>query len=567
MNMPDDSRLVRVFPFLGWSGIGGATLRADLAAGITVAMVLIPQSLAYAQLAGMPAHYGLYAAFLPVMIAGLWGSCRQLSTGPVALTSILTAAVLAPLAVPGSESYVRYAVVLGLMVGLLRLVFGLFRLGFVVNFISHPVVRGFTNAAALLIALSQCGRLLGLPTYRHDFPVMVVVDIARNLGDTNFQTLAIGFAAVGLIAGVERKWQRIPAALIAALVTSVFVFIADWRVELVGRIPEGLPRVALQFVPWSEVPHLLTGALIVMMVGFLEVFSISRAIAVRTRQRIDFNRELVAQGLASIGGWLTQSFPVSGSFSRSALNLSAGARSGMASVFAGLVVLVTLLFLTPLLYYLPQAALAAIILTTVVKLINFREFAEHWRAHPHDGIAAGVTFAVTLFTDPVWGVLAGASLAIMLYLYRTMEPRVAVLGKHPDGTYRDARLHGLAVDEELPAIRFDGRLYFANVSHFETAVLNVASDHPAARHIIIVGDGINELDASGEWMLRGLVCKLREGGVTLVFVGLKYQVTEVMKRTGLDELIGEENFFRTEDGAYEALRVRVADAKTTARDQ
>lgn len=302
-------------------------------------------------------------------------------------------------------------------------------------------------------------------------------------------------------------------------------------------------------------PNLLSSAFVITLVGFMEAISIAKAMAVKTRQRIDPNQELIGQGLANIVGSMSQSFPVSGSFSRSAVNISAGAVSGLSSVFTSLIVLAVLLLFTPLLYHLPQAVLAAVIMLAVFNLVDVRAMLHTWKAHRHDGIASAVTFVATLGFAPHLdsGILVGAGLAILLYLYRTMHPRVAILGRHPDGTLRDARLHDLKTSEHIIAIRFDGSLYFANVPYFEDAVLEQTARNPKAKFILIVGDAINEIDGSGEEVIRHLVQRLQEGGVTMVFSGLKHQVLRVMENTGLYALIGAQNFFRTEDGALDAI--------------
>jgi SulP family sulfate permease len=280
--------------------------------------------------------------------------------------------------------------------------------------------------------------------------------------------------------------------------------------------------------------------------------------ATKTRQRVDPDQELVGQGLANIVAGLTQAFPVSGSFSRSAVNLGSGAVTGLASVLTAALVLLTLLFLTPLLYHLPQAVLAAVIMLAVISLVNLGAMKHAWQAHRHDGIAAVVTFLATLAFAPHLdaGILLGGGLAIVLYLLRTMRPRVAILGRHADGTLRDARLHGLPVREDIVVIRFDGELYFANVPHFEDSVLTEVAGLPKARCLLVVSDGINELDASGEEVIRHLVERLRESGMQVAFSGLKQQVLAVMRNTGLYELIGEQNMFRTEDAALLALAER-----------
>lgn len=682
--------LARLFPFLRWLPYSGATLRADFLAGLTVALVLVPQSMAYAQLAGMPPYYGLYAAFLPVMVAALWGSSNQLGTGPVAVVSLLTASTLAPLAAPGSAQFIALAVMLALMVGLFQLVLGVFRLGVVVNFLSHPVIVGFTNAAAIIIGLSQINKLIGVPMGRSEHFIQDIWGVLLQIGDTHLPTLAMGAAAIAIMWALRRWAPKLPGVLIAVALTTfvswsvgfernatgrienvvdaeartllaehartaaridelngligtksaqlkklqkehgelgheaatlnyelellrlqlhdreqenrgrsrairsiVFervpgtaggddrFFVSGrlpqgersdgrrWRIarvgkdeirlvgggEVVGRVPEGLPTIAVPRIAWDMIGSLLSAAIVISLVGFMEAISIAKAIAARTRQKIDPNQELIGQGLSNIAGALSQAFPVSGSFSRSAVNINAGAVTGMSSVFTGLFVLLTLLFLTPLLYHLPQAVLAAVIIMAVSGLVNFAAIRHAWQASRHDGIAAIVTFVATLAFAPHLdnGILVGAGLAIGLYLYRTMTPRVAILGRHPDGTLRDARLHGLPASEVVTAVRFDGRLYFANVAYFEDAILEAVAANPKARWLLVVGEGINELDASGEEVVHHLVERLRSNGVTMVFSGLKKQVLDVMRATGLYEAIGEHNFHVTADRALEAI--------------
>jgi SulP family sulfate permease len=331
--------------------------------------------------------------------------------------------------------------------------------------------------------------------------------------------------------------------------------------EVVGAIPSGLPAIRLPVLNWDAFSMLLSTAFVITLVGFMEALSIAKAMATRTRQRIDPNQELIGQGLANIAGSLSQSFPVSGSFSRSAVNLAAGAVTGLSSVVTWAIVLATLLFFTPLLYHLPQAVLAAIIMMAVFSLINLKAMNHAWRTHRHDGIAAIVTFVATLAFAPHLdtGILVGAGLAIVLYLYRTMRPRVVTLGRHADGTLRDAQLHGLATSEHIIAIRFDGSLFFANVPYFEDAVLEQVAKHPRARFVLIVGDGINEMDASGEETVRNLIARLKSNGITMVFSGLKLQVLQVIEGTGLAAVIGAENLFRTEDQALAAIQGRIDD--------
>ena len=675
-----------VLPFLRWFPMTGATFKADLMAGITVALVLIPQSMAYAQLAGMPAYYGLYASFLPIAIASMWGSSNQLSTAPVAVVALMTASFLEPLARAGSAEYVVYAVLLALTVGVLQFTLGVLRLGVVVNFLSHPVVVGFTNAAAIIIGLSQLNKLFGVSKPKSDMFLQDIYGVLQQLPDTHWPTLIMGLAAIAIMWGMKKRMPKWPNVLVAVAVTTLVSWaigfegkqslpmeaiksdkamqlvvdyqayqvgskasqealedkqavleaqqdklspldvmqlnydigvleyqaksdekivkelmrqlrkmkfvVADnglydageapagtkgdgrvWRIkkiedgklklvaggEVVGSVPAGLPEFSVPSFDLAKVLELLSAALVIAMVGFMESVSVSKAIAAKTKQRIDPNQELIGQGLGNVASGLSGAFPVAGGFSRSAVNMNAGAQTGLASVVTALVILVALLFLTPLLYHLPQSVLAAIIMMAVVGLINFGAMKHAWQAHKHDGIAAWVTFVATLLVAPKLdeGIVVGAAVAVMLFLYRRMKPRVATLSRHEDGTLRDAKVFNLPTSETIVAVRYDGSLYFANVPYFEDAILGAVAANPKAKYILVVGDGINELDASGEEVIHHLVHRLHENGITLVFSGLKKQVLEVMHRTDLYDYIGEANFFRTEDMALQAIYERL----------
>ena len=682
--------LTKFLPFLRWLPLKGDVLRADFMAGLTVALVLIPQSMAYAQLAGLPAYYGLYAAFLPVAVAALWGSSNQLGTGPVAVVSLLTASSLAVLAAPGSDQFIALAIMLSLVVGIIQLLLGVFKLGVIVNFLSHPVIVGFTNAAAIIIGLSQVSKLFGVPMGRSEHFINDIVGVLKQLGDTHLPTLAMGILAIALMWAIKKYAPKLPGVLIAVVVTTLLSWsigfernangsleqIADpqlqavvqqsmtaakqvddlntqiagkaaalkaaekagennvgavqmeaelalLRIELsdaeaafakekaalrnlqvvrsadaegatlaiysaerapqgvtldetryrlrklnadgfklvgggevVGAIPEGLPSIQMPSLNLDALGSLLSAALVISLVGFMEAISIAKAVAARTKERIDPNQELIGQGMANVVGSFSQAFPVSGSFSRTAVNMNAGARTGMSSVITALIVLVALLFLTPLLYHLPQAVLAAIIIMAVVGLVNFKAVKHAWQASRHDGIAAGVTFVATLAFAPHLdkGIMVGAGLALGLYLYRTMSPRVAILGRYKDGTLRDLKVNpDLPTSKHVVAIRFDGSLYFANVPYFEDAMLEAISKNPDAKYVLVVGDAINELDASGEEVIHHLVERMHAAGVTLVFSGLKKQVLDVMRATGLFEAIGQDKLFATVDQAIAAI--------------
>ncbi len=667
-------------------------LRADIVAGVTVALVLVPQSMAYAQLAGLPAHYGLYTALLPVLVAGLWGSSGQLATGPVAVVSLLTAAALTPLAAQGSAQYIAFAVTLAFLVGCIQFALGAFRMGFVVNFLSQPVVAGFTSAAAIIIALSQLNKMLGVPMPRSDAFLLDAWGVLQQLPEAHWPSLAFGAGALVAMLALRRFLPKWPGVLITVAIATalsaavgfergasgsleqladpearslaadyletgryldalaleraakraelagtdrglpenrqhaaalsyeiellglrrddratenrrrlqllrklVFEQGSDaagtvrffppgaapggdgvrWRIrsldaegirfagggEVVGRIPAGLPEIRAPHLDFATVASLLSTALVIALVGFMEAISIAKAIAARTRQRLDPDQELMGQGLANLAGSFTQSFPASGSFSRTAVNFEAGARTGFASAVTALLVMLTLLFLTPLLHHLPQAVLAAVIMLAVSSLVHFGAIRQAWKVQRHDGLAGALTFVAALALAPHLdlGILVGAGVSVLLFLYRSMRPRVAVLGRHPDGTLRDAALHGLALSEYVIAVRFDGQLYFANVPYFEESLLDISARFPKARYVLVVADGINQIDASGEQTIRLLAQRLGENGVVLAFSGLKKQVLDVMRAAGTLAAVGEQNIFIHEDEALAALAGRVTD--------
>ncbi|MCU7808417.1 MAG: sodium-independent anion transporter, partial [Candidatus Thiodiazotropha sp. (ex Semelilucina semeliformis)] len=408
-------------PFLEWIGElkNKDTVRADIMAGVTVALVLVPQSMAYAQLAGLPVYYGLYASFLPPMIAAFFGSSRQLATGPVAVVSLMTAAALEPLAT-SPDTYLAYAVLLALMVGLFQMFLGLFKLGVLVDFLSHPVVVGFTNAGALIIATSQLGKVFGVFAERaeHHYETVWNTLLAAVEG-THFPTLMMAALAFGIMWGIRRFYPALPGVLIAVVVTTVIAWLTDFGTaggKVVGTIPDGLPGFAIPTFDLTTVWSLIPAAITISLIGFMEAISIAKAMAARTRQRLNANQELIGQGLSNVVSSVFSGYPVSGSFSRSAVNINAGAITGFSSIVTGLVVAITLIFLTPLLYHLPQATLAAVIIMAVINLIKIEPIIHAWKAQPHDAIVAVVTFVLTLVFAPHLdkGIIVGVLLSLGL---------------------------------------------------------------------------------------------------------------------------------------------------------
>lgn len=555
-----------LFPFLGWIGEWRerAVVRADVLAGVTVALVLIPQSMAYARLAGLPAHYGLYASLLPPAMAALFGSCRQLATGPVAMASLISALAVQRVARGDVASMVSLSVALALLVGLVRLTLGVCRLGAVASFLSRPVVVGFTNAGVLIIVTSQVGSLLGVEAGEAGrIRLEPVWRVLREVpSSVHGPTVGLAVLAVLVQVLLRRAWPAGPHVLVAVVVTSVVGQATGFTGAVVGRIPAGLPDWEWPRMSLGTAAELLPAAGIITLIGLMEAMAIAKTIATKTRQRFDVNQELIGQGVANLAGSVTQSFVVAGSFSRSALNLAAGARTGLAAVVTSLVVAATLSWGTPLLQGVPQAALAAIIVVAVLPLFLWREVVAAWRAEWKDGAIAVATFAATLLTAPRMhiGVLTGVGLSLVLFLYRTMYPHVAMLSRHPDGTLRDLVVHSLPACRHVAVVRFDGQLYFGNSSFFEDEVLEAIAGKEEMRFVILDAAGINRVDTSGEHVLRTVAGRLRDAGMDLLIARGKHGFLQTLERSGFVSLLGPGRFFRrTEDAIEHAWRAMSCD--------
>ena len=544
---------LRLLPFLKWikECANLRVLQADAIAGITVALVLVPQSMAYAQLAGLPPYYGLYASFLPGIFAALFGSSRQLATGPVAVVSLMTAAALEPMALT-PDMYVTYAICLALMVGAFQLALGVLRLGVLVDFLSHPVVIGFTNAAAIIIGTSQLSKIFGVTVEKagsHYETIWRVIEAAAT--DTHMLTLIMGLSAIAIMVVLRKFAPKWPNVLISVVVTTL----VSWKMgfeaaggAVVGKVPAGVTMPSLPTgIDNDTLISLITTAMVISIIGFMEAISIAKAMAARTRQKLDANQELIGQGLGNMISGLFQGYAVSGSFSRSAVNINAGAITGLSAVITGLAVGATLFWLTPLLYHLPQATLAAVIMMAVVNLVKIEPIIHAWRVEKHDGIVAVVTLVLTLFVAPHLesGIITGVVLSLGLYLYRTMRPRIVVLSRDLDGTLHDASVNKLATCENISIIRFDMSLYFANTGYFSDAILDRVASKPDLKFVIIDADGINGIDSTGEEMLHDLARRLDTLNIELLFARAKKQIVDTFKRTGFLESHGKEKFFRT----------------------
>lgn len=550
----------RFLPFLAWlPNYPKPYLRGDLTAGLTVGVMLVPQGMAYAMLAGMPPIYGLYAATMPLILYALLGTSRQLAVGPVAMVSLLTATGVSAMAEVGSPEYIGLVLALAFLVGALQLALGVFRLGFMVNFLSHPVISGFTSAAAIVIALSQLKHLLGIPMPRSEHVHEILVAAAQNMGKTHGLTLAIGLGAIALIQ-LFKKWKpAFPGALMVVVLSILAVWalgLAEHGVKIVGEVPSGLPALTMPLMNWPSMQKLLPMAMAIGLVGFMESIAVAKAMQARHRDyALDANQELIALGMANIGGSFFSSFPVTGGFSRTAVNDQAGARTGLASIVSATLIIVTLLFLTPLFYYLPNAVLAAVIIVAVYGLIDHKEARHLWHSNRGDFVLWAVTFAATLFVGIEQGIALGVILSLALVIYRTTKPHIAVLGRVP-GTffYRNVeRFNNLEQRPDVLIVRFDADLYFANVNYFlDTINALAAQKGDALRVLVINAESINNLDSSGVHALEELLRQFRQRGISVFFVSVKGPVRDAMARAGLIEKIGPKNFFLSNQQAVDA---------------
>lgn len=535
-------------------------LRADIIAGITVALVLVPQVMAYAQLAGLPAYTGLYAAFVAPIIAAIFGSSRQLHNGPVAVISLMTASALASLALEPAQ-LVGYAALLALMVGVIQMGLGVLRLGFLVDFLSHPVISGFTNAAAIVIGSLQLGKLLGVAQPSDQQFLATLRDIIISAPtQAHGPTMMMGLGSLALIFGFKRWAPKLPAIVITVIIATTLSWAAGYQASggaVVGVVPNGLPGFVLP-TGWEHISALLLPATTIALLSFVEAFSIAKAVASKTRQRISADQEMVGKGLANIATGFTQGYPVSGSFSRTAVNFDAGARTGFAAIVSGLLVAITLMYLTPMLYHLPLATLAAVIMAAVFALIQFEPFKHAWKVNPHDGFVAFVTFAITLWMAPhlEYGIFIGVGLSIAFYLYRTMQPHVAELAKDEDDVLRDAALFGLKTSQTLAMFRYDGDLYFANAGYLEKRLLNAVADKPHLRVLILDLEAVDQIDATGEEILGNLAEGMHEANISFYICRPKFKLLDAIKRSGLHDKIGDDSIFSKRKSAIQAAMER-----------
>jgi len=525
------SALRRWFPFLSWPRPSPALLRSELLAGFTVALFMVPQAVAYAALAGMPLITGIYAALLPTLVGVLWSSSTRLSVGPTALSCLLIASSLSGLAMPASEQWVALAVWLALLSGALQLLLGASSMGWLLNLISAPVLTGFTQAASLLIMASQLPAMIGLKGPLSSLWTQPQFDI---------RATAFGLASLGMMMLGKRFWPKLPMIMLvvggAALVSWLTGFSSASQSAVVGALPSGLPSLYWPGgLPWDTAGQLIVPAMVIALVSFLETASSAKIESQRDGKRWNDNQDLIGQGLAKIVSAFSGSFATSSSFSRSAVTLYSGARTGWATVFLVLCVLLVLMLLTPALFHIPRATLAAVVIAAVSNLFKPSAFVHLWRVARVEAATAGVTFAVTLLTAPriYWGVLAGVIMGLSHFLHHRLHPRIIEVGLHPDGSLRDRHLWHLApLAPNLYALRMDAELDFAAASDFERNIIEHINSHPNLQHVCLFAQPINRIDATGVETFQSLVRTLAQRGITLHISGVKLPVERVLLSAG-----------------------------------
>lgn len=555
----------RYLPVLSWlPSYGRSQATSDLVAAVIVTVMLIPQSLAYALLAGLPAQVGLYASILPLVVYAVFGTSRTLSVGPVAVASLMTAAALAPLADAGTLEYVAGAILLAVMSGLMLMAMGLLRLGFLANFLSHPVISGFITASGIVIAASQLKHLFGIQASGHNL-LEIVHSLALSIHQTNVATLAIGVGALLFlllarrylkpalkVAGLPLRLADIltkTAPILAVLVTTLVAWKLDLGqagVRLVGDVPAGLPELTLPSLDWGLWQQLAVSALLISVVGFVESVSVGQTLAAKRRQRIDPDQELVGLGAANLSAGLSGGMPVTGGFSRSVVNYDAGAETPAAGAYTAVGIALATLFLTPAIAYLPQATLAATIIVAVSTLIDLPALGRTWRYSRPDFGAMLATIVLTLVHSVEAGIISGVALSIGLFLFRTSRPHSAVVGRVP-GTehFRNVLRHEVELCPKVTFLRVDESLYFANARFLEERVMDLVAEEPELKHLVLVCPAVNLIDASALESLEAINERLGDAGVTLHLSEVKGPVMDRLKRTELLAKLSGEVFLST----------------------
>ena len=573
------TKLAKYLPILVWGRTyNRSTLSNDLLAAVIVTIMLTPQSLAYALLAGLPPQMGLYASMLPIILYAIFGTSRALAVGPVAVISLLTAAAIGRIAVPGSAEYILAAITLAFLSGLILLALGLFRLGFLANFLSHPVIAGFITATGIIIAASQLKHIFGIAAHGHTLPDLVG-SLVHNLSQANVITtligvltigfllwtrngllsLLIGLGVAGRIAGVIAKTGPV-AAIITTTLIVWWLDLNALGVQVVGDIPRGLPPLTLPSFSIDMWGTIIGAAILISVIGFVESVSVAHTLAAKKRQRIDPDQELIGLGAANLAASFTGGFPVTGGFSRSIVNYDAGSNTPASGAYTAIGLAGVSLFLTPLIYNLPKATLAATIIVAVLSLVNFSVLKKSWYYSKADFAAVAATMCITLLMGVELGITAGVSISILIHLYRTSRPHIAVVGQVPKTEhYRNVLRHDVLTSPAILTIRVDESLYFANARFLEDRIYQEVAKKPELQHVVLMCSAVNIIDMSALESLEAINERLKATGVTFHFSEVKGPVMDRLNKTGfLDILSGE--VFLSQHQAQLSLRAQSSGA-------
>lgn len=548
------------FPILTWiKGYNKGDFAGDLSAGLTVGVMLIPQGMAYSMLAGLPPIYGLYASTIPLIVYALLGTSRQLAVGPVAMVALLISSGVGAIAELGSAEFISLAIVLALMVGAIQFLMGALRLGFLVNFLSHPVISGFTSAAALIIGFSQLKHLFGIDIPRgkvHE----TIMNVVENFDAINWTTLIVGLIAIVMLIVAKRIHKRIPGPLIVVIVSMLAVYfmkLYEGGVKIVKDIPEGLPTFGIPTISMESINILLPTALTIALIGFMESIAVAKAIQAKHKTyNVVPNQELIGLGLSNILGSFFKAFPVTGGFSRTAVNDQAGAKTGMSSIISAVLIIITLLFLTDYFYYLPKAVLSAIIMVAVYGLIDFKEARNLWRTDKRDFTLFMVTAIGTLILGIEEGIIIGVILSAFMVIYKISYPHMAELGRIPGTSqFRNInRFEQLEQIEDTVIFRFDAQLYFANTNYFRDLIYKRLREQESIRNVIIHAGAISSIDSSAIHMLHDLIEDLNRNQISLFFVEATGPVRDTLAKNGIDKLLGPDKFHLSVADAQNYIR-------------
>ncbi len=575
--------LKRYLPILDWGArYDRETATRDLVAAVIVTIMLIPQSLAYALLAGLPPEVGLYASIAPLVLYGIFGTSRALAVGPVAVVSLMTAAAVGEVAAQGTPEYYAAAMALALLSGLMLTGMGLLKLGFMANFLSHPVISGFITASGIIIATSQLKHILGVQASGHNL-LDLLGALAAKLPETNPITFVIGASAVAFLFWVRKSLKPLllarglrpmladilakagPVAAVAVTTLATFAFgLSEAGVAIVGEVPQGLPPVAVPPIDLDLWSSIAVSALLISVVGFVESISVAQTLAAKKRQRVVPDQELIGLGAANIGSAFTGGYPVTGGFARSVVNFDAGAETPAAGMFTAVGIGLATLLLTPLLFFLPKATLAATIVVAVLSLVDLKSLKHTWIYSKTDFAAQAATILLTLAMGVEAGIIAGVSLSIFLHLYRSSRPHFAIVGQVP-GTehFRNVKRHRVVTDPSVLSIRMDESLYFPNARFLEDTILNAVAADPRIRHVVLVCPAVNAIDASALESLEAINLRLKDSGVTFHLSEVKGPVMDRLQRVHfLDELTGQ--VFLTQYDAFRTLAPEAAEAALKA---